>query len=368
MDNLLNDKVFKRLLMFVFFSFIIYKCVENYIFFFEKFSKLITTLTPFFWGLGFAYILNPAMMFFEEKFKIKKRVVSLCILYFLFFVLVLVLAKFIIPIISENISELYNISSSIPNIIDSYINDLQVSGIFDGLGIQSMLKENSTNIVQWIFKSFNLSVNSVFFTAMNITSGLLNFVLGIFVSIYLLNDKERLLKYFKKVILAFLKKEKSDLVFEYFSRVNYFFYNFLVGKLIDSTIIGVLCYIGLMILGIKYALLLSIVVGVFNMIPYFGPFMGAVPAVAITFINSPIQALWVTIFILILQQFDGWYLGPKILGNTVGAKPLSIIFAILIGGSFGGALGMLIAVPLYRSITILWDTFIDNKLIEPDKN
>jgi len=101
-----------------------------------------------------------------------------------------------------------------------------------------------------------------------------------------------------------------------------------------------------MILGIKYALLLSIVVGVFNMIPYFGPFMGAVPAVAITLINSPIQALWVTIFILILQQFDGWYLGPKILGNTVGAKPLSIIFAILIGGSFGGALKPLSGIEL----------------------
>lgn len=367
MNNFLDDKSFKRLLLFVFFSLILYKSVENYTFFFEKLSKLITTLTPFLWGIGFAYILNPAMMFFEEKLKIKKRVISLVIVYFIFSILVVISAKFIIPVISENISELYTLSSSIPTVIDNYLYELQRNGMFDGLGIENILKENSSDIAQWIFKTFNLSVNSVFFTAMNITSGLLNFILGIFVSIYFLNDKERLLKYLKKVILAFLKKEKSDLLFEYFSRVNYFFYNFLVGKLIDSTIIGILCYIGLMILGIKYALLLSIIVGVLNMIPYFGPFMGAVPAVTITLIYSPIQALWVALFILVLQQFDGWYLGPKILGNTVGAKPLSIIFAILIGGSFGGALGMLIAVPLYRSITILWDTFIDRKLMEETK-
>ena len=117
---------------------------------------------------------------------------------------------------------------------------------------------------------------------------------------------------------AFSKKEKADLIIDYFSKVNSYFYNFLVGKLIDFTIIGILCFIGMSVLKLRYALLLSIIVGVLNMIPYFGPFMGAVPSVIITLIYSPIQALWAALFILVLQQFDGWYLGPKILGDTVG--------------------------------------------------
>lgn len=97
------------------------------------------------------------------------------------------------------------------------------------------------------------------------------------------------------------------------------------------------------------------------MIPYFGPFMGAVPAVLITLLYSPIQALWVIIFILILQQFDGWYLGPTILGNTVGASPLFIIFSILVGGGFFGPVGMLLAVPFLKSLVTLWDAFLENK-------
>ena len=123
-----------------------------------------------------------------------------------------------------------------------------------------------------------------------------------------------------------------------------------------------MCYIGFLILNVKYAVLLSIIVGVTNMIPYFGPFIGAIPAVVITLIYSPVKALWVAIFVLALQQFDGWFLGPKILGTTVGARPLTIIFAILVGGNLGGALGMLLAVPVYRSIAVLWDTFIDMKI------
>jgi len=188
---------------------------------------------------------------------------------------------------------------------------------------------------------------------------LLNFVLGLFVSIYFLYEKEKLIAYIKKVIRAFSKRKKADLIIDYFSRVNSYFYNFLVGKLVDSSIIGLLCLLGMSALKIRYALLLSIIVGVLNMIPYFGPFMGAVPAVLITLIYSPIQALWTAIFILILQQFDGWYLGPKILGDSVGATPLFIIFSILVGGSFAGPLGMLLAVPLFKSLFMLWDAFLD---------
>src|SRR5690606_8042174 len=133
---------------------------------------------------------------------------------------------------------------------------------------------------------------------------------------------------------------------------------FFVGKIIDSFIIGLLCFIGCLIMKVPYALLISLIVGVTNMIPYFGPFIGMIPAAVITLFESPIKALWVTIFIFALQQFDGLYLGPKILGIQVGMKPLWIITAILIGGGFFGVWGMLFAVPIAAVIRSLLRKYI----------
>lgn len=363
MKKIFFNKSYKELLLFFFGCLILYKGVENYQFFFSKLGKLIGTLIPFFWGIGVAFILNPAMMFLENHFKRLKRSYSLMIVYLLFFGIIGLFAFVVAPVITSNIKDLYAILVSLPDNINSYMAKLpNGDAILNNLGLGTLLKENTADIAKWLLNFTDIDVWAVFSKVINITSGLLDFLIGIFVSIYLLYDKANLLAYIKKLMIAFLKEEKAKPVFEYFDRVNYFFYNFLVGKLIDSTIIGILCFIGLFALRTKYSLLFSIIVGVTNMIPYFGPFIGAIPAVLITLIYNPIKALWVALFILALQQFDGWFLGPRILGNTVGAKPLTIIFAILVGGSFGGALGMLLAVPIYMSLAILWNTFIDKRV------
>ena len=318
------------MILFIFICLLLHKFIENYAFFFKYVEKLLDTLTPFFWGIGFAYILNPLMIFIEKKNKKINRVVSLLLVYIIFFGLLTVFALFVIPIITQNIKDLYDKSSTFPKIIYEYIEKIPNKDLLLGIsGIEQLIEENSSNITKWLINFSNGTLSSILGTAFSFTSKLLNFVLGLFVSIYFLYEKEKLIDYMKKVIRAFSKKEKADLIIDYFSKVNSYFYNFLVGKLIDSTIIGILCYIGMSILKLRYALLLSIIVGVLNMIPYFGPFMG------------------------------GWYLGPKILGDTVGAKPLFIIFSILVGGSFAGPLGMLLAVPLFKSLFMLWDTFLD---------
>ena len=348
------------MILFVFICLLLHKFIENYGIFFKYVEKLLDTLTPFFWGIGFAYILNPLMIFIEKKSKKINRVVSLLLVYAIFFGILTVFALFVIPIITQNIKDLYDKSATFPKIIYEYIEKIPNKELLLGTsGIEQIIEENSSNITKWLLNFSNGTLSSIVGTAFSFTSKLLNFVLGLFVSIYFLYEKEKLIDYMKKVIRAFSKKEKADLIIDYFSKVNSYFYNFLVGKLIDSTIIGILCFIGMSVLKLRYALLLSIIVGVLNMIPYFGPFMGAVPSVIITLIYSPIQALWAALFILVLQQFDGWYLGPKILGDTVGAKPLFIIFSILVGGSFAGPLGMLLAVPLFKSLFMLWDTFLD---------
>lgn len=325
-------------------------------------GKFLSIMSPFFWGVGFAYILNPILCLIEKNSKIKKRAIALLLVYIIFFGIIALFSIFVIPVITENAMDLYSKSSSYPKIIYSYIERLPNKEFFlEDLGIVNLLENNSSNIVKWFLNFTNLTFNSVLFTAFSVTSSVFNFILGVFVSIYFLYDKENLMSYIKKIIYALFSETSAKDIIEYFSKVNFFFYNFLIGKLIDSTIIGMLCYIGLLLLKVRYALLLSIIVGVLNMIPYFGPVMGGVPAVLITLLYSPIQALWVGIFILALQQFDGWFLGPKILGNTVGASPLFIIFSILVGGGFAGALGMLLAVPLFKSIFILLEDFIEKK-------
>lgn len=360
--NFILDKNYKKLLLFFFCCLILYKGVENYRFFFLKFSRLTHALLPFAWGVGMAFILNPAIKFLQKTFKNMSRAVALLVVYIGFFSLIFAFSLVVVPVITSNMSELYSLILVMPDTLNTYIQKIPNGNkLLMDLGLGQLLRKNTAEIAKWLLNFTNIDLFSVFSKVVNITSGLIQFLLGLFVSIYLLYDKENLLEYMKKLIVVFLK-EKADPVLDYLRKVNFFFYNFLVGKLIDSTIIGIMCYIGFLILRVKYAVLLSIIIGVTNMIPYFGPFIGAIPAVIITLIYSPIKALWVAIFVLALQQFDGWFLGPKILGTTVGAKPLTIIFAILVGGNLGGALGMLLAVPVYRSIAVLWDTFIDMKI------
>lgn len=360
LNSILKNRDYRKMIFFVFICLLLHKSIENYNFFFKYVEKLLETLTPFFWGIGFAYILNPLMILIEKKNKKINRVVSLLLVYFIFFGLLTIFSLFVIPVITENLKELYEKSFTFPKILYDYIDTIPNKELLLGTsGIDQIIEENISNITKWLLNFSNITISSIVGTAFIFTSKLLNFVLGLFVSIYFLYEKEKLIAYIKKVIRAFSKRKKADLIIDYFSRVNSYFYNFLVGKLVDSSIIGLLCLLGMSALKIRYALLLSIIVGVLNMIPYFGPFMGAVPAVLITLIYSPIQALWTAIFILILQQFDGWYLGPKILGDSVGATPLFIIFSILVGGSFAGPLGMLLAVPLFKSLFMLWDAFLD---------
>ena len=135
-----------------------------------------------------------------------------------------------------------------------------------------------------------------------------------------------------------------------FRRVDYIFSGFVRGKLLDSLIIGILCFIGCSILNMPYTPLISVVVGVTNVIPFFGPFLGAIPSALLILLVSPLQCLYFVLFILLLQQLDGNVIGPKILGGSTGISSLWVIIAILIGGGFGGVLGMFLGVPVFACI------------------
>ncbi len=191
---------------------------------------------------------------------------------------------------------------------------------------------------------------------------LLNILIGVIVCVYFLNSKETFKAQARKTILATMSKKRSDSFMEFAYFANRTFGGFINGKLIDSLIIGILCFILMSILKLPYTVLVSTIVGVTNFIPFFGPFIGAIPSAIIICFSSPIQAVYFLIMILGLQQFDGNILGPKILGETTGLASFWVMFAIIVGGGLFGFLGMVLGVPVFAMIYYYGSRYIENRL------
>jgi len=234
----------------------------------------------------------------------------------------------------------------------------------NSLGLVEYVEENLYSAINQATKTLNTLVNTTITQVINITSAVINSLLGIFISIYMLKDKETFILQLKKLIYSITSKDLADKIISLGNELNTVFSRYLVGRIIDGLIIGILCFIGCLILRVPYASVISTIVGITNLIPYFGPLIGMIPAFIITLFYSPIKAVWVLIFIFALQQFDGLYLGPKILGTKVGLRPFWIISAIIIGGGLFGVIGMFLAVPAVAMIKLMLKKYIDKKLDE----
>ena len=179
---------------------------------------------------------------------------------------------------------------------------------------------------------------------------LFNTIIGLIVSVYVLMEKEKFIGQSKKIIYAIFKPERGNIIVRTVRKSNQIFGGFITGKILDSVIIGVICYVVLLIMNMPYTVLVSVIVGVTNVIPFFGPYIGAIPSFIIIALANPLQGLYFLIFIIILQQFDGNILGPKILGNSTGLSSFWVVFAILIGGGMFGVPGMILGVPTFAVI------------------
>lgn len=182
---------------------------------------------------------------------------------------------------------------------------------------------------------------------------LFNFVIGLVIAVYLLIGKETFVGQGKKIVYAVLPSKYGNVVIHTMRITNQMFGGFVSGKILDSVIIGVICYVGLMILGMPYSLLVAVIVGVTNVIPFFGPFIGAVPSFILIALAEPVKGLYFLIFVLALQQVDGNIIGPKILGDSTGLSSFWVVFAILVGGGLFGFMGMLLGVPTFAVIYYL---------------
>ena len=328
-------------------------------------------LMPFVIGALLAFILNPAvrkvMQFLEKVCHVRslklRKLLAIAITYIIFLGFISITIFGIVPQVANSIIELIN---NIPASIN-YIYDLLdiLKEHFPSLDIAGLEKATNDTIPTLLntLKDFATNLIPAIYTiSMYIVNWIVDIVIAIIVSVYMLSDKKQLRNSCKAMVYAFVPQKWVQILVEVLQECNNLFSSFVIGKAIDSLIIGILCFILMNIFRLPYAVLISVIVGITNMIPYFGPFIGAIPGILILLIVSPIKALVFLILILCLQQFDGLILGPKILGNSTGLRPLWIIIAITVGGTVGGVLGMFLGVPIVAFLRYLMNRLIQHRL------
>lgn len=337
-------------------------------------SHALKVLYPFLFGLLIAYFLNPLSKildhflnrFFKDRHPGIRKGLSILLSYIIVLGLIITVLFYIIPQIIDSLTQITSFINSAQSGYNQFMDKvLELESThpeWDLSGINDAMEEIPDKIINIITKAIPTIIPTIYNTSMSLISGFLNVIIAIIVSVYMLIDKNRLIFNAKRVIYAIFGQKTGDKLLHTGSECNRIFSSFIIGKLIDSLIIGILCFIAMSILKLPYALIISVIVGVTNMIPYFGPFIGAVPGILLLLFVSFKYALIFTVLIIVLQQFDGLYLGPKILGESTGLRPLWIIFAITVGGSIAGVLGMFLGVPTLAVIAYILNYFIEKRL------
>lgn len=331
-------------------------------------GKFLTILMPFILGFFFACFINPLVKRVHSLLnrmkpgkgaKIKKAF-SVIISYVVVIGVITVLLIYIIPQIKESIGELGNTIQDGYQYMITHQKELNEKIPFIGLG------GGIEYIKEFAYKKIMSNGSEILPYVYHVSSSLLttsyNVLMGLVISIYIILDMKKLKRSARKVVYALSPKKKEQEVWQTMKQCSHIFNGFLIGKMIDSLIIGILCLIAMSILKLPYVLLLSLIVCITNMIPYFGPIIGAIPGVMIYLFIDIRYAFIFALMILILQQFDGLYLGPKILGDQTGIKPLWVIFGITVGGAYFGVMGMFLGVPVVAVIMYLLQLFLDKKL------
>ena len=219
---------------------------------------------------------------------------------------------------------------------------------------------------EWVSTSLPTDIQNVlttvFTSAFSVVKSLANIVIGIFASIYILASKDKFQAQSKKIVVALFKPARADHILHVGREINRVFNGFVIGKIIDSAIIGVLCYLGMLILKLPYPALVATVVGVTNVIPFFGPIIGAVPSALLILLVNPLQAFYFVIFVIVLQQVDGNVIGPRILGNSVGISGFWVLISITVATSLFGFAGMILGVPVFAVIYMLISDAVNSAL------
>lgn len=331
------------------------------------FFKLIA---PFIYAFCIAYLLNPLMKQCDKWFKFVekkkpnpnlKRGLSVLTTFIICIVVIGGFGWIVTHQIAQSIVLFANrVRVWIPEVGAWIIGFIQKYNIFEDYQLQ--ITNALSQLGNMALKFSETSLPALWGGIKNITTGITNFVLAVIISIYMLYDKEKFITGIKKVLGAIFKEKKKDAIVNIFTDVNRIFSKFIIGKIIDSLIIGIVCTIGMVIFRMPFPPLVGFIVGVTNIIPYFGPFIGAGIGALIILVVNPVQTLWFLVFILVLQQIDGNILGPKIVGESIGMSAFWVIFAILIGGGLFGIVGMILGVPVFAFIFAVFKSLVNRKI------
>ena len=338
----------------------------------EFFSAVMSLLSPFFIGIFIAYLIHPLVKRFEknlfhDKLHIKSQKLRQFLAILISYIIVLgcttLFLIIVIPQITNSLSDVLDILKSWYTIVSDFLINLEkhYPG-FDFAFLDQALDQFFPSIVNYLSNILTNTIPMLYSASVSVVKWIFNILIALVVSCYILADRKTLQNHFKRFIFALITEEKATYLISTLKSCNNIFGGFIVGKFIDSLIIGILCAIILIIFKMPFVALISVIVGVTNMIPYFGPIIGAIPGFLIIVISDPKQSIIYLLLILALQQFDGNILGPKILGDSTGLKPLWIIFAITVGGWLWGPLGMFFGVPFFAVISFLIDRWISKKL------
>ncbi len=351
----------KHYIFLAFITILLYKFINNPMQVISGIGGIASFFSPFLIGILIALLINPLVMFFEKRFNLH-RLLNILISYILVFILIFLGFKLLIPSIVDTLNTLIK---EIPTYVDMFNEILSKymtkAEFFNTIAphIQDNLNSILTNVVN-ILTAFS---SNLLIHISSITSLLFDIIMGLILSIYMIFDKEKIGLGCKKILYASVNKTKADETVSFFKMSHEIFYNYMIGKIIDSLIVGLIAFVVFQfVIKIENSLFLSFIVFITNIIPYFGPFIGAVPPILMTLVYSPMKALWVAIFILILQQVDGNFIGPKVMGDQVGLSPLWIISAVLIGSSLFGLIGVFLSVPVAAIIKSSIDKYVEKRL------
>lgn len=345
-----------------------YLLISHFNTIFSVLGKVVGVLAPFIYGALFTLILLPLRRLVEKDIlsfsKMKdrtKRKIAVTVCMVVFILVVFAFFALLAPQLAESLSMF--IES-----FDGYV--LKIREFFEDINgndtqIYNMINSTITmlgeRLTDWLTGAQG-GLSRILSVSLSFLRGIFNFFVGMVIAVYLLLDSEKFKRQTKSVLYAILEENKADRVSEITALTIKTFNSFISGKFVDSLIIGLITYIFALIIKWPYAPLIGVVIGVTNMIPVFGPFIGAIPSILILLIIKPLYALEFAVFILILQQIDGNIIGPKILGEAVGLPTLWVMFAIIVGGALFGAVGMFVGVPIFSVIYVLVGEVISSHL------
>lgn len=365
----------------IFFLFFRYKEFVGFL------GRLTDVLLPVVIGGVISYLINPIVNFFNKlltrlclKLHVSHRIagnlstgLSIFISLALVLLLIYTLLSLILPELYQSITKLVANFDGYVDTIQNWFYNLHIfednPALYDNLSamVEKMMANFETFITDQLLGKISNLLSGLTTGLIGVFNTILDVVVGLIVSVYILYSKRKYVGKAKKFTYAFFKPQVANTILHMSSRCNQIFGGFISGKLLDSLIIGMMCFLGLSIFKMPYALLISVIIGVTNIIPFFGPFIGAVPSALLVLLSDPTnikQVLVFVIFILCLQQFDGNILGPKILGDSTGLSALMVVVSILLGGGFFGFIGMILGVPCFAVIHYLTQCFVHYRLTQ----